>query len=266
MTRRTESAARRVEFTTPKLEKGHCVLTAYSAAAPAANLIVVDIARCVRCSWNGAKRCTFLPPAYPCRISGADGRQSQGHEGEPVAGGGAGRGAGLRDRAEWRRSDEQKRCSRRAGGSSGRSKRPRTETEGLRVQVFVGNLPPEAEARDLRDFFRDFGQINDAWVARKPPGFAFVWFEDERDAVLLTNSRPRPSARRPCAAKGELLRLRGTPARVPAGWKSGDTGSRALVRAARLQCVRAHSLIPRSLTHSGLRKAPSARRCRRQDI
>ena len=54
----------------------------------------------------------------------------------------------------------------------------------LAVQVFVGNLPPEAEARDLRDFFRDFGQINDAWVARKPPGFGFVWFDDERDAVL----------------------------------------------------------------------------------
>ena len=53
----------------------------------------------------------------------------------------------------------------------------------VRVQVFVGNLPPEAEARDLRDFFRDFGQINDAWVARKPPGFGFVWFDDERDAV-----------------------------------------------------------------------------------
>lgn len=50
--------------------------------------------------------------------------------------------------------------------------------------MFVGNLPPEAEARDLRDFFRDFGQINDAWVARKPPGFGFVWFDDERDAVF----------------------------------------------------------------------------------
>jgi hypothetical protein len=249
MTRRTESAARRVEFTMPRLEKGHCVLTAYSAIAPAANLIGVDIsARSQRCSWNFGfvhllKRCTLLPHRQPLQDF-EHGRQSQGNEGEPLAGGGAGRGAGLRDRAEWRRSDEQKRCSRRAGGSSGRSKRPRTETEGLRVQVFVGNLPPEAEARDLRDFFRDFGQINDAWVARKPPGFAFVWFEDERDAVLLTNSRPRPSARRPCAAKGELLRLRGTPARVPAGWKSGDTGSRALVRAARLQCVRAARLQP----------------------
>ena len=43
MTSRAESAARRVEFTMPRLEKGHCVLTAYSAAAPAANLIAPDI-------------------------------------------------------------------------------------------------------------------------------------------------------------------------------------------------------------------------------
>jgi hypothetical protein len=122
------------------------------------------------------------------------------------------------------------------------------------VQVFVGNLPPEAEARDLRDFFRDFGQINDAWVARKPPGFAFVWFEDERDAVLLTHSRARPSARRPCAAKRDVPRLRGTAAQVPASGRSGDSGCRALVRAARLQCVCAARLQPaRSVARSPLR-------------
>ncbi len=51
------------------------------------------------------------------------------------------------------------------------------------VQVFVGNLPPDAEARDIRDFFRDYGTLNDAWVARKPPGFGFAWFDSERDAV-----------------------------------------------------------------------------------
>ena len=33
------------------------------------------------------------------------------------------------------------------------------------------------------DFFRDYGVINDAWVARKPPGFGFVFFDSERDAV-----------------------------------------------------------------------------------
>mmetsp|Transcript_22360 Transcript_22360/g.35017 ORF Transcript_22360/g.35017 Transcript_22360/m.35017 type:complete len:85 (+) Transcript_22360:50-304(+) len=69
-------------------------------------------------------------------------------------------------------------------------------------KVFVGNLPPNAEGRDLRDFFRDYGQLNDAWVARKPPGFGFVWFEDERDAVCLSSLSHQPL--RPCL-RSELL-------------------------------------------------------------
>jgi hypothetical protein len=38
---------------------------------------------------------------------------------------------------------------------------------------------------EMADFFRDFGVINDAWVARKPPGFGFVFFDSERDAVRI---------------------------------------------------------------------------------
>lgn len=30
--------------------------------------------------------------------------------------------------------------------------------------------------------FARYGQIRSIWVARKPPGFAFVEFEDTRDA------------------------------------------------------------------------------------
>ena len=61
-------------------------------------------------------------------------------------------------------------------------------------QVFVGNLPPDAEGRDLYDFFRKYGQINDAWVARKPPGFGFVWFDHDRDAVHFPDPVESPSA------------------------------------------------------------------------
>jgi hypothetical protein len=87
----------------------------------------------------------------------------------------------------------------------------------VRDQVFVGNLPPEAEARDLRDFFRDFGQINDAWVARKPPGFGFVWFDDERDAVLPTSesSSRQPRAPAPCRSAGPRRLQRPSDARLP---------------------------------------------------
>eukprot|EP00292_Cryptomonas_paramecium_P021026 CAMPEP_0113661810 /NCGR_PEP_ID=MMETSP0038_2-20120614/197_1 /TAXON_ID=2898 /ORGANISM="Cryptomonas paramecium" /LENGTH=176 /DNA_ID=CAMNT_0000576575 /DNA_START=15 /DNA_END=541 /DNA_ORIENTATION=- /assembly_acc=CAM_ASM_000170 len=60
------------------------------------------------------------------------------------------------------------------------------------TKVYIGNIPPDSESHDLREFFRGYGTINDAWVARKPPGFGFVFFEhekDARDAVWDLNGR-----------------------------------------------------------------------------
>lgn len=37
-------------------------------------------------------------------------------------------------------------------------------------------------ARDLEREFNRYGRITDLWVARNPPGFAFIDFSDERDA------------------------------------------------------------------------------------
>lgn len=48
--------------------------------------------------------------------------------------------------------------------------------------VYVGNLDVGATVNDLHREFDRYGRIKDVWVARKPPGFAFVEFEDERDA------------------------------------------------------------------------------------
>ncbi|CAN0860288.1 Serine/arginine-rich splicing factor RSZ22 [Linum grandiflorum] len=49
-------------------------------------------------------------------------------------------------------------------------------------RVYVGNLDPRVTERDLEDEFRKFGVIRSVWVARRPPGYAFVDFEDKRDA------------------------------------------------------------------------------------
>lgn len=49
-------------------------------------------------------------------------------------------------------------------------------------RVYVGNLPPETSERDLEDKFGRFGRLRNVWVARKPPGFAFIEYEDARDA------------------------------------------------------------------------------------
>ncbi|XP_022754429.1 serine/arginine-rich splicing factor RSZ22-like isoform X1 [Durio zibethinus] len=49
-------------------------------------------------------------------------------------------------------------------------------------RVYVGNLDPRVSERDLEDEFRVFGVIRSVWVARRPPGYAFIDFDDHRDA------------------------------------------------------------------------------------
>ncbi|XP_020251129.1 serine/arginine-rich splicing factor RSZ22A-like [Asparagus officinalis] len=48
--------------------------------------------------------------------------------------------------------------------------------------VYVGNLDPRVTKRDLEDEFRTYGVIRSIWVARRPLGYAFIDFDDRRDA------------------------------------------------------------------------------------
>ncbi|KAI3418937.1 hypothetical protein GPALN_008032 [Globodera pallida] len=50
------------------------------------------------------------------------------------------------------------------------------------AKIYVGGLPEDATSEELDDVFHRFGRIRKIWVARRPPGFAFVEFEDVRDA------------------------------------------------------------------------------------
>jgi len=50
-------------------------------------------------------------------------------------------------------------------------------------KVFLGNLSDRTEKRDIEDFLRGAGRINSVWLARSPPGFGFVVFDDPRDAA-----------------------------------------------------------------------------------
>ncbi|GKV22845.1 hypothetical protein SLEP1_g32666 [Rubroshorea leprosula] len=50
-------------------------------------------------------------------------------------------------------------------------------------RVYVGNLDPRVSERELEDEFRAFGALRSVWVARRPPGYAFVEFDDRRDAI-----------------------------------------------------------------------------------
>lgn len=51
-----------------------------------------------------------------------------------------------------------------------------------KAKVYVGGLGDEGKKEEIERAFKNFGPVHDVWVARNPPGFAFVEFEDLRDA------------------------------------------------------------------------------------
>ncbi|XP_037957565.1 serine/arginine-rich splicing factor 3 [Teleopsis dalmanni] len=50
-------------------------------------------------------------------------------------------------------------------------------------KVYVGDLGSNAKKNDLEYAFRAYGILRSIWIARNPPGFAFVEFEDAQDAA-----------------------------------------------------------------------------------
>lgn len=52
----------------------------------------------------------------------------------------------------------------------------------LSCKVYVGDLGSSASKHEIENAFSKYGPLRNVWVARNPPGFAFVEFEDPRDA------------------------------------------------------------------------------------
>ena len=52
----------------------------------------------------------------------------------------------------------------------------------LDCKIYVGDLPKDAEEKELERAFNYYGPLKSVWVARNPSGFGFVEFEDPRDA------------------------------------------------------------------------------------
>ena len=52
----------------------------------------------------------------------------------------------------------------------------------IETKVYVGDLPRDASEKELEKAFSYYGPLKSVWVARNPPGFAFIEFEDVRDA------------------------------------------------------------------------------------
>ncbi|UYV75143.1 SRSF7 [Cordylochernes scorpioides] len=52
----------------------------------------------------------------------------------------------------------------------------------LDCKVYVGDLGSSGTKHELEDAFSYYGPLRNVWIARNPPGFAFVEFEEARDA------------------------------------------------------------------------------------
>ncbi|XP_062517110.1 uncharacterized protein LOC134192386 [Corticium candelabrum] len=83
------------------------------------------------------------------------------------------------------------------------------------ARLYVGGLRDSLTRDDIEVTFRPYGAIKDVWIARNPPGFAFVEFEQKSDAdkaiaalnnrevlgctlkVQVASNKPKPGDRRP---------------------------------------------------------------------
>ncbi|XP_049786244.1 RNA-binding protein 1-like [Schistocerca nitens] len=112
-------------------------------------------------------------------------------------------------------------------------------------KVYVGNLGSSASKYEIESAFSKYGPLRDVWVARNPPGFAFVEFEDARDAED--------------AVRGlDGMRMCGTRVRV----EMSTGGSRRPVNSGRR---RSRSRTPRRRSHSRSRSRSRTPRRSRSD-
>jgi len=49
-------------------------------------------------------------------------------------------------------------------------------------KIYVGGLSDRTDKYELDEAFGKFGDVKNIWIARKPPGFAFIEMDDSKDA------------------------------------------------------------------------------------
>ncbi|KAK7086784.1 Serine arginine-rich splicing factor [Halocaridina rubra] len=52
----------------------------------------------------------------------------------------------------------------------------------LECKVYIGGLDVYATRQEIRSVFSKYGKLKNLWIAKNPPGFAFVEYEDPKDA------------------------------------------------------------------------------------
>ncbi len=69
---------------------------------------------------------------------------------------------------------------------------PRSDRQPEGYRIFIGGVDPRVGKVELEREFDRFGTITDVWVARNPPGFAFIvykYLEDAEKAIRRMNKR-----------------------------------------------------------------------------
>ena len=95
------------------------------------------------------------------------------------------------------------------------------------TRIYVGNLDTRATERDVEKEFGHYGRLREVWVARTPPGFAFVEFEDGRDAA---DAVKHMDGRRILNQRIRCEPARGPPRGRGGGFRSGGRGDRPSAR------------------------------------
>eukprot|EP00440_Ansanella_granifera_P008080 gb/GFBE01008745.1/.p1 GENE.gb/GFBE01008745.1/~~gb/GFBE01008745.1/.p1 ORF type:complete len:135 (+),score=22.29 gb/GFBE01008745.1/:1-405(+) len=98
------------------------------------------------------------------------------------------------------------------------------------TRLYVGNLPKDraVERNELEEAFDKFGRVIDIWVARQPPGFAFVTMDSEKDAEEAVKEMDGAKL------AGERIKVEvskgGEPRKGPRGGGGGRSRSRSRSR------------------------------------
>ena len=122
-------------------------------------------------------------------------------------------------------------------------------------KIYIGGLPNDANKFDIEDAFARIGRVTDVWVARSPPGFAFLEMEDKRDAEDACREL---DGTRICGNRVEVKMSRDH------GGRGGGGGG---MRRSRSRSPRRRSRSPvrrRSRSRSGGKRSPSYRSMSRE--
>jgi len=109
-----------------------------------------------------------------------------------------------------------------------------------KIYVAGAEIGRAIQKEDLEEKFGKFGRVVSVWVARQPPGFAFVEFEDERDAedaIREMNNKEILGCEVTCEpSRGPRDRGNGNEETKPGDWQCRPCGVNNFAR--RFECFR----------------------------